>query len=142
MSTNFLQLAQERNRPLFIDFTGVNCVNCRDMENSVLNQREVLQVLATMPRAQLFLDLVPTVRDPKERERLLDENLELSLKLTRGTAMPSYVVLAPNGRDVLASTSGLVSMEAFQAFLDEGLQKFDAIAEIQSDGSAHRVVHR
>ncbi len=120
-----LTLARQHNRPVFVDFTGVNCTNCRDMENSVLGEPEILEILATLPRAQLFLDIIPGVTDPKERERLLDENLELSTRLTGGTAMPTYLILSPDG-DVLARTSGLVSQEEFERFLQEGLQKFES----------------
>ncbi|MCH2210390.1 MAG: hypothetical protein MK110_03750 [Fuerstiella sp.] len=119
-------VARARSRPLFIDFTGVNCINCRTMEKSVLNQAEILDLLATVPRAQLYLDEVPTVADVAEADRILDQNLQLCEQLTGGAAMPTYVVLSPNGRTVLSSTTGVVSKEDFRSFLAAGIQRFES----------------
>ncbi len=33
------------NKPLFIDFTGHGCVNCREMESRVWSDPEVLAIL-------------------------------------------------------------------------------------------------
>lgn len=120
-----VRVAQVHDRPLFIDFTGVNCVNCRAMEKSVMNQPQILDVLATVPRAQLYLDQVPGVADEQEEESILDRNYELCIELTGGAAMPTYVVLAPDGKTVLSSTTGLVSLEDFEEFLETGLRKFE-----------------
>ena len=129
-----LEVAQERNRPIFIDFTGVNCINCRDMEASVLNQPSVLSILSTLPRAQLFLDEMPIVQARDEADRLLNLNRELSLKLTGGRAMPTYVVLAPDGETVMSSTSGVVDLEDFEVFLNAGIQSFEKFRMAQLSG--------
>jgi thiol:disulfide interchange protein len=138
-----VRVAEENNRPLFVDFTGVNCINCRDMEKSVLNRPEVVSILATLPRAQLFLDTVPTIHDSAEKERLLEQNLKLSTELTGGLVMPSYLILAPDGRTVMSRTEGLVSREDFREFLETGIRRFEesqSNAEVtfsQTSKSAH-----
>ena len=40
--------------------------------------------------------------------------------------MPTYVVLSPNGRTVLSSTTGVVSKEDFRSFLAAGIQRFES----------------
>ena len=40
-----IQCAREKNKPLFIDFTGHGCVNCREMEARVWSDPEVLKIL-------------------------------------------------------------------------------------------------
>ena len=40
-----LTVAKETGKPLFIDFTGHGCVNCRKMEELVLSKDEVINVL-------------------------------------------------------------------------------------------------
>ena len=40
-----LKCAQAQNKPLFIDFTGHGCVNCREMEQSVWSDPRVLDML-------------------------------------------------------------------------------------------------
>src|SRR5690606_25173173 len=40
-----LACAREQNKPLFIDFTGHGCVNCREMEATVWSDPRVLERL-------------------------------------------------------------------------------------------------
>lgn len=40
-----LKCAQAQNKPLFIDFTGHGCVNCREMEQTVWSDPRVLDML-------------------------------------------------------------------------------------------------
>ncbi|MEB0264141.1 cytochrome c biogenesis protein CcdA, partial [Mucilaginibacter sp. 10I4] len=40
-----IQLSKELHKPILIDFTGWNCVNCREMEQNVLPNPEVLKRL-------------------------------------------------------------------------------------------------
>src|SRR5262249_56012253 len=37
--------AARENKPILIDFTGVNCANCRQMESGVFPRREVVALL-------------------------------------------------------------------------------------------------
>ena len=131
-----IAVATRHDRPLFIDFTGVNCVNCRTMETSVLNQPEILDILATVPRAQLYLDKVPTVKDNQEADAILKSNLDFCLQKTDAAAMPTYVILSPDGETVLSVTSGVVSQEKFRQFLDTGIRRFENsqpdVAKLQS----------
>ncbi|MCH2201956.1 MAG: thioredoxin family protein [Fuerstiella sp.] len=131
-------VARTRSRPLFIDFTGVNCINCRTMEKSVLNQEEILDLLATVPRAQLYLDEIPTVADAAEEGSILERNRQLCEQLTGGAAMPTYVVLSPNSMTVLSATTGVVSKEAFREFLDAGIQRFEELQKSVHASAADR----
>ena len=40
-----LTYAKENNKPVLLDFTGINCVNCRRMENKVWGEEGVLDIL-------------------------------------------------------------------------------------------------
>jgi thiol:disulfide interchange protein DsbD len=120
-----VRAGQLNDRPVFVDFTGVNCQNCRDMENDVMNRPDVVDILSTLPRAQLYLDRIPTIQEGEESERLLEMNRRLSKKFTGGYSMPTYVVLSPDGRRVMSSTSGVVSREEFTQFLKNGIRRFD-----------------
>ena len=40
-----LKCAKEQNKPIFIDFTGHGCVNCREMEANVWSSPRVLEKL-------------------------------------------------------------------------------------------------
>ena len=49
----------KEKRPILIDFTGVNCANCRLMEQRVLPRPEVVNLLKQFVTIQLYTDYVP-----------------------------------------------------------------------------------
>src|SRR5262249_53843116 len=48
--------AKAEGKPILIDFTGVFCVNCRQMEESVMPRPEVVPLLEQFVTVQLFTD--------------------------------------------------------------------------------------
>ena len=64
------QAATEK-KPILIDFTGVNCANCRQMERGVFPRRDVVPLLRKFVTVQLYTDYVPidsiTAEQRKER---------------------------------------------------------------------------
>ncbi len=125
-----LDYARKTNRPLFVDFTGQNCINCRRMELTVLPQPKNRERLEKFVRVQLFMDQIPLIEDPQEREALLSLNRRLQ-QAFEDVTLPGYVVLNPhdlaeNGK--LNRLSDFFGMEEktgqFTDFLDKGFQKF------------------
>lgn len=55
--------AVEHNQPLFLDFTGVTCVNCRLMEYNVFPDELVKPLLEQFTRAELWVDREPEWAD-------------------------------------------------------------------------------
>ena len=51
-----LAKAKAENKPLFLDFTGVTCTNCRWMEDNIFPKPEVKAELDGYVRAQLYTD--------------------------------------------------------------------------------------
>jgi|JI6StandDraft_1071083.scaffolds.fasta_scaffold16167_1 thiol:disulfide interchange protein len=121
--------ATKDQQPLFLDFTGVNCVNCRQMERTVMIEENVVSAMKKMVRAQLYTDLVPGITDVELREKLLLLNQELQSELTGDVALPSYAVVSADGKQVLAYFSGLDPSggEKFLAFLNAGLERWESM---------------
>lgn len=119
--------AEKEQRPMFIDFTGVNCVNCRKMERSVLVNEDVLERLNRLVRAQLYTDLVPGIKDQDFAEQLLLQNQELQDQLCKSSALPLYAIVSADGKELLDSFPGLDSSggKDFIAFLDRGLKAWE-----------------
>jgi len=119
--------AENEQRPLFIDFTGVSCVNCRKMERSVLVDESVLERLHKLVRAQLFTDTVPGIVDEELAEHLLISNQELQSKLLNSSTLPFYAIVSADGKELLSSFEGLDNSggENFIKFLDDGLKKWE-----------------
>ena len=51
-----LEEAKTKGKPLFIDFTGVYCANCRVMERRVFPQNKVKEQLDKMVLTRLYVD--------------------------------------------------------------------------------------
>ena len=114
-----LEAARERakaeNKPILIDFTGVNCANCRTMELSVLPRPEVVERLGKFITVQLYTDIVPINSiNSDQRQALAEKNQDRLLAIIDDATNPFYVALGPDGK-VLA-TSGFASAPNFVEF--------------------------
>ncbi len=119
--------AVAENRPILIDFTGVNCSNCRLMERRVLPKPEVVSLLKKFVTVQLYTDFVPISSiTPDAREELAGANQVRLLKLAKEATNPFYVVLTPEG-EVLGRMGGYNDPPVFVDFLNKALNRFPAV---------------
>ncbi len=115
--------AAAKNLPVIIDFTGVNCANCRLMERNVLPRADVSKLLKEFVAVQLYTDRVPIASlTAEQREELALANQERQLDLAAEQTNPFYVILSPDGK-VVASIGGYNEPAVFQDFLTKGLEK-------------------
>ena len=92
-----VEKAKAEGKPILIDFTGVNCANCRLMEQEVLPRPEVVKELQKFVTVQLYTDTVPIkTLKAEERSKLAEANLMRELKLANEATNPLYVVLSPD----------------------------------------------
>ncbi|APZ91664.1 protein-disulfide reductase DsbD family protein [Fuerstiella marisgermanici] len=124
--------ASEANRPLFVDITGINCHNCRVMEQTVLSQQSIQTILEELELVQLYTDSVPIDKSPEERERLLERNLKLQDELVGHTGIPTYAVVSPDGKKILSLVSGQKSADEFAKFLKAGISKWKSAGDATS----------
>ena len=105
------QLANEENRNIFIDFTGVTCTNCRWMETNIFTLKDVEDRFNEFILVHLYTD---GGENHKEYQRYEIERF--------GTAaLPYYVILSPQD-EVLATFPGMTrDVNEFLDFLDKGL---------------------
>src|SRR5262249_45161756 len=74
------EAASVGKRPILIDFTGVNCANCRLMEKHVLRRPEIIKLLKEFVTVQLYTDRVPIASiTASERQELAEKNQERQL---------------------------------------------------------------
>jgi len=104
--------AEAAGRPVFVDFTGYTCTNCRELEANVF------PAAAVQERFHRDFVLLRLYTDGLERGT---EFQRYQLTLTGTVALPTYVVLAPDGRTLLGVESGIMKREAFVRFLDDAL---------------------
>jgi len=101
------QFAAAQNLPMFLDFTGVNCVNCRLMEKR-MEQPHNRKRLERFVRVQLYTDNVPHIQDKALVQRLLESNRELQEDWFGDVTLPSYAVIAPP-KPALATTNATIA---------------------------------
>jgi thiol:disulfide interchange protein len=110
-----LKRAKAETKPVFIDFTGYTCTNCRWMEVNMFTKAPVKEELAKYVRVRLYTD---GEGQPYEGFRQMQQE-------KFGTvALPLYVVLDSDGKP-FTSFAGLTRNEAeFVSFLKIGQAKF------------------
>jgi thiol:disulfide interchange protein DsbD len=91
------KLATKENKPIFLDFTGVNCTNCRANENGAFRRKEVREELAKFVWVQLYTDSVPKPGLSKDQaEAEAEQNKELEARMFEDTSTPLYAVIYPD----------------------------------------------
>jgi thiol:disulfide interchange protein DsbD len=132
-----LECAKAQNKPIFIDFTGHGCVNCREMEANVWSDPKVLKRLQN--------DYVVVALYVDDKTAVPEEDWVLSsadgkLKKTVGkiyadvqihnfniNAQPYYVLLGHDGEILARPRAYDLDVDAFVSFLDEGKAKFEEL---------------
>jgi len=111
--------AQRSGKPLFVDFSGYTCTNCRWMETNVFPLPEVVAPLKEYVRLRLYTDGRRNAAETARSQR----NQDLEQKRYQTTALPFYAAIGPDGMDI-ATFPGLTrDVQAFTEFLWKGLEK-------------------
>ena len=132
-----LACARQQNKPLFIDFTGHGCTNCREMEAVVWSDPQVIERLqkdfvvvalyvddkTTLPESQWFTSKY----DNKVKKTIGKQNADLQINNLENNAQPFYVLVGKDER-VLAWPYGYDrSVGKFVQFLESGKNKYKAL---------------
>lgn len=127
-----LAAAKKEGKPVFVDVTGHGCVNCREMEARVWSDPEVLRIL----REEYVV--VALYTDDKQRVDEKDwlttdtgevlKNLgRINSYITRNrfgvNAQPNYVLLSPEGEQLVPVRGYNLDIQGFIDFLNSGLKK-------------------
>ena len=116
--------AKAEGKPILIDFTGVNCANCRLMEQRVLPRPEVVEQMKKFVTVQIYTDFVPIGSiTPDQRQELGQANQELLISIAQEATNPIYVVMDADGT-VLGRIGGYNPSAVFVDFLTQALGKF------------------
>ena len=115
--------AKENNMPVFLDFNGFGCVNCRKMEASVLSKPEVAEHMHKYVLISLIVDDKTKLADPITVEEngktvtlktIGDKWSHMQRAHYQSNAQPYYVQLDANGNRIVESSYAY----------DEDIQKF------------------
>ena len=105
----------DQNKPIFIDFTGYTCTNCRWMELNVFELSEVKVLFKDFILVKLYTD---------GKEKIHYENRQLEIERFGTAALPYYVVLSP-GDKLISTFPGMdTNSQNFIDFLKQAQNDF------------------
>ena len=125
--------AAKVDKPLFIDFTGHGCVNCREMEARVWSDPQVLDILRRdYVIAALYSDdkkVLPesewvTTDSGKVLKNLGKINSYYALKTYGVNAQPYYVLQGRDGKTLVPPRGYDLNVENFVQFLRSGIEAY------------------
>ncbi len=131
-----MQAAREAGKPVFLDFTGLGCANCRKMEASVWSDPKVLDRLRNdFVKISLFVDdrtRLPEsdqfVSDALGRERTIrtiGQKWSVHQAERYGANTQPYYVILDHDENMLAPPHGYdMNVARYIEFLDTGINNF------------------
>lgn len=129
-----IRCAREKEKPLFIDFVGHSCANCKDMEAKVWSDPRVLErlknnfvivALYTDERKELpENEWVTSKLDGKVKKTIGKRNADFQITRFNMNGQPYYVILDGN-EQVLTEPRGYnTNIDSFIQFLDSAVEEF------------------
>jgi len=127
-----LACAKEQNKPIFIDFTGHACVNCREMEANVWSDPKVLAMLRNdFIVTALYVDdktklpkseWITSEYDGKVKKTVGAKFADKQIADYNVNAQPYYVLLSPDGEMLTQPHAYDLDINNYIEFLKTGLK--------------------
>ncbi len=130
-----MEYARQAGKPLFVDYTGHGCVNCREMEARVWSDPRVLELLRekfvvvalysddkkTLPESEWV-----TTENGKVLKSLGKINAYLAHKRFGVNSQPYYLILNGSGEPMAPGRGYDLDIAGFVQFLETGLENYAA----------------
>ena len=132
--TQAKECARATGKPIFIDFTGHGCVNCREMEARVWSDSRILKRLSenfivvalyvddktSLPQNQWY----ESSYDGKTKKTIGKQNADLQITQFKNNAQPLYIIMNAEGRLLADPIAYNLDIPSFLSFLDLGHANF------------------
>lgn len=129
-----IEVAKQLHKPILIDFTGWNCVNCRRMEANVFPDPEVLSRLRNdFVVLQLVIDDKTEIPVAEQTKSELDGKplttlgakwIDLEINKYNSNAQPFYVIINENGETLVPPQGANYNVAQYIAYLDSGIAAY------------------
>ena len=129
-----LATAKEIGKPVLIDFTGWNCVNCRKMEANVWTDPKVAAILKNeFVMAELFVDdrtelsveeQYVSEYSGKKINTIGKKNSDFQAAQFNSNSQPLYVIVDTEGNVLLPPTGADYNVDSYAAYLQKGIDAF------------------
>ncbi len=130
-----MEAAKEADKPVFVDISGLACVNCREMEQRVWSDPAVLNLLKNeFVIAVLYTDDKQKLPESEwvttSSGKVLKDKGRINSDYVRRTfgvnAQPNYTILDLDGKQLVPVRGYNLDVDGYVAYLKEGLDKFNA----------------
>lgn len=130
-----LRVAKAANKPLFIDFTGHGCTNCRNVENAVwIDPRVQDKFKNELILSALYVDDKIVVLD--KEDQIMDKDNEPITKLGKKNyfisntkynvnSQPTYLIVDHDGSILAGPIAYELNVDKYLEFLDAGIEAFN-----------------
>jgi thiol:disulfide interchange protein len=129
-----IAVSKQLRKPIMIDFTGWNCVNCRKMESNVLPNPDVLKRLQNdFVVLQLVIDDKTELPEAEQgRSSLTGKKITtlgakwLDFEITKfnSNAQPFYVIINEKGEVLVPPQGAIFDTPGFIKYLDSGIDAY------------------
>ncbi|WP_299511700.1 protein-disulfide reductase DsbD [Mucilaginibacter sp.] len=129
-----IEVAKQVHKPILIDFTGWNCVNCRQMESNVMPSPEVLKRLQNdFVILQLVIDDKTELKSSeqfisavtgKKITTLGAKWLDKEISQYNSNAQPFYVIINEDGQTLVPPQGANFNIDGFIKYLDSGISAY------------------
>jgi thiol:disulfide interchange protein len=109
--------AKETGKPIFVDFTGVYCTNCRVVEQNIFTRKETQERFKKYVPVSIYID---RVNDPVNAKQDA-ENAKMMQRMVGTVTLPTYAIVSPDGEVVKTSWAFTDKLDEFLSKLDSGL---------------------
>ncbi len=137
-----LNCSKEINKPIFVDFTGHGCVNCRKMEENVWSDPRVLKILnddyvilslyvddkdIRVPKNRIFT----STADGKKKSVLGKQNADIEIVNFNKNSQPLYALIDYKGNVLTPTREFNTDIDAFIKFLKAGIKQYKLLHPIK-----------
>ena len=129
-----LEYSKGAGKPVFIDFTGAACVNCREMESRVFSDPQVKSILnSKFVFVSLYGDVKTEVAEAdwvtlpngKVLKSLGKINTNFIMEKYKVNAMPYYIIVDAQGNQIVEPRGYNLDKDEFVKFLNNAVETFN-----------------
>jgi thiol:disulfide interchange protein DsbD len=126
-----IAFAKEKNVPVFVDFTGHSCANCRKMENDVWPVEKVMETLKNeFVMVSLYADETERLEEPKvnadgrKLRKIGDWVQDYQSRYYKTIAQPYYALIDFDESALVMPVGYTPDADKFHKYLESGIEAF------------------
>jgi thiol:disulfide interchange protein DsbD len=129
-----IAVSKQQHKPIMIDFTGWNCVNCRKMETNVFPDPQIISRLQNdFVVLQLVIDdktELPASEQTistfshKKNTTIGAKWLDFEITKYNSNAQPFYVIIDETGKTLVPPQGAIFDIAGFKNYLDSGIAAY------------------